>query len=274
MMNLELGEAIGIGIQTLVGVDTSEYPTRGGNCFSVRVKDHPDSGVGEAGNRLDIGETRIVNFGVENLIRLLEIGVVEWPVRIAFLNQNKRVGIIHDHRIPTEWYDKRYCEVCCPDHLLPLPQQAVHDIEERAGHWVTTGPLLKLSHGDKSKEAARVRALANGEEWDPDEWDRRRYASLSPAEYTVRLTNEISEDQKAKIEMAVADAMAKLVADKFDDSVRDWFLGDSKDQEPLTVAKLEVMVRRVQDDADLRDDRTRIGWYPVFKPIDFSPEST
>jgi hypothetical protein len=44
------------------------------------------------------------------------------PVQVHLLSE--RIGIIHDPRIPDEWYDKRYCEVCCPESLLPFPQQA------------------------------------------------------------------------------------------------------------------------------------------------------
>lgn len=227
MMNLELGEAIGIGIQTLVGVDTSEYPTRDGNCFSVMVKDHPDNGIDEADNRLDIGETRIVNFGVENLRRLLEVGVLEWPIQIAFLDESKRTGIIHDERIPGEWYDKHYCETCCPDYLLPLPQQAANDIDERAGHRTTTGSLIKFSHGDKSKEAARVRALANGEEWDPDEYERKQVKILRQMGLTVEIANLDNDDPVVEeVSRRVSQAMARLLADWEDETVRNFFMGD------------------------------------------------
>lgn len=90
---------------TLVGVE-GKPPLARGNCFSVRAEDGR--------------EYRVVNFVYENLEALLAEGL-EWPIDVRTLDS--RTAVIHDKRIPNEWYSTRFCEVCCPNSLLPLPQQ-------------------------------------------------------------------------------------------------------------------------------------------------------
>ena len=116
-------KAIEMGAQTLVGVLTREYPLKRGNCFSVLAED---------GNSY-----RIVNFSAENLEELTRRGVVDFPFNIKLLNE--RTAVVHDIRIPDGWYDARWCAVCCPKDLLPLPQQLEYfrgiergDITEKA----------------------------------------------------------------------------------------------------------------------------------------------
>jgi hypothetical protein len=91
--------------QTLVG-SSGEFPRDRGNCFSVRAKRK---------------EYRIVNFNVENLEHLLEEKGLRWPVAITPLCKN--VAVLNDARIGDRWYQTKFCEACCPRHLLPMPQQ-------------------------------------------------------------------------------------------------------------------------------------------------------
>ncbi len=104
-MIYETIEATEIGMQTLVG-SSGDYPREVGNCFDLICGDK---------------SVRIVNFIVENLEKLLEDKVIEWPIKVHILKG--RTAIIHDERIPHEWYDKSFCEVCCPQPLLPIQQQ-------------------------------------------------------------------------------------------------------------------------------------------------------
>lgn len=78
-MNLEYGEAIGIRTQTLI---CPNFPS---NAETVSVFYLREGTPG----REESEEVRIVNFGVENLEKLLEIGVLEWLVRVAFLYRKK-----------------------------------------------------------------------------------------------------------------------------------------------------------------------------------------
>ena len=77
-------------------------PVERGNCFTVRV-----------GGR----EMRVINFGAENLEKLLALGL-SWPVRCVTVYG---VAAIHDHRIGERWYNQEWCELCCPRELLPIP---------------------------------------------------------------------------------------------------------------------------------------------------------
>lgn len=89
---------------TLVGV-YGEPPHQRGNCFGVK---------GEDGK-----EYRIVNFVYENL-EALEAAGLTWPIDIRVLGGS--AAVFHDRRIPSNWYQTHFCEVCCPSQLLPLPQ--------------------------------------------------------------------------------------------------------------------------------------------------------
>ena len=100
---------------TLVGY-IGEYPMERGNCFSVSTDD---------------GEFRILNFNYENLKKLLKDNVVEWPIKISALSPSH--AIICDHRIPDEWYSKKFCETCTPIDLLPVPQRLRHFLDIERG---------------------------------------------------------------------------------------------------------------------------------------------
>jgi hypothetical protein len=117
---------------TLVGV-SDERPTERGNCFSV--KDHDGS------------EWRILNFNYENLEALETLGL-EWPVQCKSVSEH--LAIIQDPRIGERWYSKRYCEVCCPESLLPVTQQQRHEREEMRGQRQTLGNCIQINFGVKA----------------------------------------------------------------------------------------------------------------------------
>jgi len=98
---------IGITFQTLVGHDRGSFPLKHGNCFSIKCDNE--------------WEYRIVNFVVENLEEALRRGCLEYPIEILPLD--KSLAVIVDSRIPDNWFTDRYCEVCCPEDLLPVNQQ-------------------------------------------------------------------------------------------------------------------------------------------------------
>jgi hypothetical protein len=86
---------------TLVGFMAKSYPMSRGNCFDV----------GASNNK----SYRILNFGYENLKELCRRGTVEWPIEIEALTD--RHAIIKDSRIPSDWYQEKYCLVCTPKEL-------------------------------------------------------------------------------------------------------------------------------------------------------------
>ena len=106
-MNENIKYATNITIVTLVGILKDNYPLTDGNCFSVNVEN-------------EVKDYRIVNFGYENLKELLRQGLT-WPIKIKILSG--RTAIIHDYRIPDDWYFEHFCGVCCPQSLLPVNQQ-------------------------------------------------------------------------------------------------------------------------------------------------------
>ena len=96
--------ATGVLCYTLVGVRGTP-PLEHGNCFSVEADD------GRA--------YRIINFVYENLEALIAAGLT-YPIDIRVLDNG--VAVINDRRIPHAWYTTKFCEVCCPRRLLPMPQ--------------------------------------------------------------------------------------------------------------------------------------------------------
>lgn len=109
-------KAVRIEGHTLIGVGRDERPSNHGNCFSVQG----DDGEGY----------RIVNFNLENLEALQKLGLT-WPIPCKIIEG--RVAIIHDGRIGERWYQNRYCEVCCPESLLPVTQKQEHERDEMRG---------------------------------------------------------------------------------------------------------------------------------------------
>jgi len=114
-----IADAKGITWTTLLGIRIGEYPVVSGNCFSV----HLDG----ARDLVTTKDYRIVNFSLENLNELLRREAVSWPVKIRILDEERRVAVIHDPRIPDKWYDRCWCGVCCPRDLLP-PQQRLEQL--------------------------------------------------------------------------------------------------------------------------------------------------
>ena len=103
---------------TLLGV-SGKAPHKTGNCFSLLTNN----------NR----SYSIVNFVYENLEHLLQNGL-QWPIKICIIS--KGVAIIHDERIPHEFYKEKYCEVCCPESKLPINQIAEIKRKELTGERV------------------------------------------------------------------------------------------------------------------------------------------
>lgn len=111
---------------TLVG-SSGEFPRDSGNCMTV---------VGEDGEIY-----RILNFNYENLKHLISLGL-KWPIAINVIE--RPWAVLHDARIGDRWYSDRFCTVCTPQHILPLPQRLKQlrrcvrgQREENAGGWVT-----------------------------------------------------------------------------------------------------------------------------------------
>ncbi len=113
---METKNAIRVSMFTLLGVYIRSYPTSHGNCFSVRC----DDGT----------EFKIVNFVLENIQEAERRGL-SWPVKIKTLSDSH--AVIHDERIPHAWYTDRWCEICCPESLLPIPQRFAHERDEACG---------------------------------------------------------------------------------------------------------------------------------------------
>lgn len=125
----DIFEAHALGSQTLVGVGREERPSERGNCFGVfRQKVTRDDIIGG-----QVQEYRIVNFNVENLNALMDLGLT-WPIQCKLLAGNK--AVIHDPRIGERWYDKQWCEVCCPQSLLPIPQRQAQERDVMSGNRV------------------------------------------------------------------------------------------------------------------------------------------
>ena len=108
--------ATGVGAVTLVGF-FGEFPRERGNCFSVKSDDGK--------------YRRVLNFGHENFEELLDRGILSYPVEILPLTDGH--CLMADHRIPKEWYDKKFCAVCTPLNLLPPQQKLERLLDLRSG---------------------------------------------------------------------------------------------------------------------------------------------
>ncbi len=104
-----------VGSVTLIGV-SGKPPFPSGNCFNL---------IGE-----DDKTYKIVNFNHENLEHLMKQGLT-FPIQIKILSGI--IAVLHDKRIGNRWYSKSFCEVCCPDRLLPITQQLSHERDIEAG---------------------------------------------------------------------------------------------------------------------------------------------
>ena len=131
-------------MQTLVGAGTSR-PAKSGNCFSMAADDGKSY--------------RIVNFYIENLEYCCKHGIT-LPVKLQVLEEG--LATICDARIPDEWYAPDYCKVCCPERLLPAPQQARLARWRERGQLVdipvvpNTGPAFRIQRFDYSKAPPKI----------------------------------------------------------------------------------------------------------------------
>lgn len=121
--------------QTCVGVGGTP-PHEYGNCFTVLCDDGK--------------HRRVVNFVLENLEAGVEKHGLTWPIRIKALTD--RVAVVHDERIPDNWYSKRFCEVCCPTNLLPLPQLLAHE--------------RQIAYGDRTENGRDIVEKYPGLRWE------------------------------------------------------------------------------------------------------------
>ncbi len=123
---------------TLVGYMISEYPAKKGNCFSVST----DCG----------GYYKIVNFSYENMVEAINRGI-SYPIKIRQIGD--KTAIVHDCRIPDDWYDARWCEVCCPESLLPVTQMLEHERQVSSGVRVNRGDAILINLGGAPKLPAK-----------------------------------------------------------------------------------------------------------------------
>lgn len=123
---------------TLVGIMANKYPLASGNCFSVEAEDN--------------NEYKIVNFVHENIEELSNRGFKR-PFKIAILGPG--VAVVHDERIPDEWYADHYCEVCCPRDLLPINQRMKHLRHIACGYRVEKGSSVMFNSALLPKEYVR-----------------------------------------------------------------------------------------------------------------------
>ena len=98
------------GSITLVGYHIQNYPSKDGNCFSVKL--------------FDDSETRVVNFNYENLEELIKRNIVSFPITIEVLGDEHCK--ISDDRIPKEWYMEEYCQICTPTRFFSEEQLKIH----------------------------------------------------------------------------------------------------------------------------------------------------
>jgi hypothetical protein len=139
-------EAKTLGSQTLVGYDRNQpRPSDDGNCFGVFVDENVTAEKICAGA---VVEYKIVNFNVENLNALLDLGLT-WPIRCMAIGL--RTAIFHDPRIGERWYSNRYCEVCCPKALLPVTQLDAHDRDILRGHRIEHEQFTQFKIGAKAE---------------------------------------------------------------------------------------------------------------------------
>jgi hypothetical protein len=112
-----------INSSTLIAPDRSGgLPYKRGNCFSMQTDD---------------GNFNIVNFVCENMEHIIKEKKVKLPIKLQAISE--RQAVVNDERIPREWYSESFCEVCCPESLLPLPQRMKIWREEESGKRVNKG---------------------------------------------------------------------------------------------------------------------------------------
>lgn len=134
VLRMKIASAFSVVSHTLLGVFKNEYPVLSGNCFAVEATDGQHYGI--------------VNFNLENWEEVLRRGI-ELPIQIAIVHKN--VAIVHDERIPHEWYSEYWCELCCPDQFLPVTQKLRHDREIRSGFRTDHGHSIQFDPSKSPK---------------------------------------------------------------------------------------------------------------------------
>lgn len=109
-LNLSTIEVHSIGYCTSMGFN---------NCFDLED---------DKGNSF-----RIVNFYLENFELLLKNNTISYPVTIHILNSIRKIAVLLDPRIPLKFYNDKFCKVCCPKELLPMPQLIEETLLMRKG---------------------------------------------------------------------------------------------------------------------------------------------
>lgn len=112
---------------TLKGVISKTYPVDHGNCFSVIASDD--------------NEYRILNFNYENFRHLIDVLKIDIQT-VKILPITKRYAVIHEESFPHEYYQKEFCEVCCPAGFLPFNQKL------RRARKIASGELKLIDCGD------------------------------------------------------------------------------------------------------------------------------
>lgn len=137
--------ATGVGMVTLVGILSKEYPLASGNCFDLRFP----------GKQRDL---RVLNFCAENLDELLKRKVISWPIQVV--KATARHCYIHDARIPNQWYAHHVCTTCTPLALLTVNQQLERYREfERGDRTKIHSGLLKGGEIVRTKVETKQRAI-------------------------------------------------------------------------------------------------------------------
>lgn len=137
------------GSTTLLGVNTSKFPVRHGNCFSMKT---------ENGDYY-----RIVNFYYENIMEGIRREKLTLPVRLYVLGDptTSRVAIMYDPRIPPSWYSDQFCETCTPVKFLPFPQRLSRELNLESG---------KVTESTNSKGMTiSVTKIGDGVDWRTEE---------------------------------------------------------------------------------------------------------
>ena len=166
--------AIRITGQTLVG-SSGSFPRKFGNCFSIEAENGKNY--------------RILNFKVENIKELIKRKVLSWPIKCESLSEHS--AVINDGRIPDDWYMDRFCEVCTPIDLLPLPQRLKHlrDIQR--------GKRIEHENGSISFEIDPVPAKELKVNW--------------KIEKATDLTSEVGEGVEEELSKAITEEIEKYV---------------------------------------------------------------
>lgn len=85
----------------MVGFINKGYPADDGNCFSLVVEEESEH-----------AERKVVNMHAENFERLIDTGVLEWPVEVTPIDE--RYCAVTDPRVPEAWKMDHVCTICSP----------------------------------------------------------------------------------------------------------------------------------------------------------------